>query len=126
MATGLLLASLALRTGLALRRARAGRGRRTPAMRPAHLRFAKPAVALLLVGFVGGPVSAVWLRGWDAFHSFHSFAGLAAASLFAAAAVLGHRIEAHGSKRFDTHAGLAGLAVLLGALAAVAGFTLLP
>ena len=126
MATGLLLAGLALRSGLALRRTRAGRGRRTPAMRPAHLRFAKPAVAMLLVGFVAGPVSAVWLRGWDAFHTFHAFVGLAAASLFAAAAFLGHRIEAHGAKNFDTHALLAGLAVLLGALAAVAGFTLLP
>jgi hypothetical protein len=126
MAVGLALAVLALRSGLALRRSRAGRARRTPAMRPAHLRVAKPAVLMLLLGFVGGPVSAVWLRNWDAFHSFHAWAGLAAATLFAAAGLLGHRIEAHGARNFDTHALLAVLAVLLGGLAAVAGFGLLP
>lgn len=126
MAVGLALGGLALRSGLALRRARAGRAPRTPALRPAHLRVAKPAVLMLLVGFVAGPVSAVWLRGWDAFHSFHSWVGLSAAALFAAAAVQGHRIEVHGSRRFDRHALLGGLALLLGGLAAVAGFVLLP
>ena len=44
----------------------------------------------------------------------------------AAAAALGHRIEAHGSRAFDLHALLGALAVLLAALAAVAGFVLLP
>jgi hypothetical protein len=126
MAVGLVLAALALRSGLALRRSRAGRTRRTPAMRPAHLRVAKPAVLMLLLGFVGGPVSAVWLRDWNVFHSFHAWAGLAAAALFAAAGLLGHRIEVHGARSFDTHALLAALAVLLGGLAAVAGFGLLP
>jgi len=126
MSCGLLLALLALRSGLALRRSRAGRGRRTPAQRPAHLRFAKPAVAMLLAGFFAGPISAVWLRGWEAFHTFHAFAGLAAAGLFAAAALLGHRIEEGASRRFDAHALLGVLALLLGGLAAIAGFALLP
>jgi len=126
MLVGLTLAALALKSGLALRRSRAGRARRTPQMRPAHLRFAKPAVLLLLIGFVGGPVSAVWLRGWDAFDTFHAFAGLAAASLFVGAAALGHRIEQGASRSFDRHALLGVLALLFAGLAAVAGFSLLP
>jgi len=126
MVASIALAGLTLRSGLALRRSRLGRLRRTPEMRPRHLRLARPAVVLLLLGFVGGPVSSVWLRSWDAFGTFHSAAGLAAAVLFAGAALLGHRIQVHHSKAFDAHALAGGLALLVGALAAVAGFILLP
>ena len=123
---GMLVALLALRSGLRLRRGRLGLARRAPDARRAHLRLAKPAVALLLLGFAAGPVSAVWLRGWHALHSLHGWLGVAVAALFAAAAAVGHRIETGRSRAFDLHAGLAGLAVLLGAVAAVAGFVLLP
>jgi polyferredoxin len=126
MVASIALAGLTLRSGLALRRSRQGLLRRTPQMRPRHLRLAKPAVVMLLLGFVGGPVSSVWLRSWDAFGTFHGAAGLVAAALFAAAALLGHRIEAHHSKAFDAHALAGGFALLIGALAAVAGFILLP
>jgi len=126
MLVGLGLAALALRSGLALRRARHGRGRRTPALRPSHLRVARPAVLLLLVGFVGGPISAVWLRGWDAFDTFHGVAGLVAAALFGSAGFLGHRMATGRSRARDAHALLGVLGVLAGALAAVAGFALLP
>ena len=95
-------------------------------MRAGHLRFAKPAVVMLLVGFVGGPISWVWLRGGDVFGTFHGFVGLAVAVLLVAAAIAGHRIEKHGSRAYDVHAVLGGLAILLVALAAVAGFVLLP
>jgi polyferredoxin len=120
------LAALALRAGLVLRRSRRGSQARTPRMRPAHLRLAKPAVVLLLLGFVGGPISSVWLRGWEPFHTFHGIVGLVVVGCFAAAAGLGHRIERGRSRAFDAHALLGGLGVLLAALAAVAGFVLLP
>lgn len=81
---------------------------------------------MLLLGFVGGPLSAVWLRGWEAFGSFHGVLGLLVIALFAAAATLGHRIEEGASKAFDAHALLGTLALLFAALAAVAGFVLLP
>ena len=126
MAAGLVLLFLALRSGLALRRTRTTAERRTPAMRPRHLRFAKPAVALLLVGFVAGPFSWVWLRGGEPLGTFHGFVGLAVAALLASAAWLGWRIETGASRAFDVHALLGGLAALLAALAAVAGFILLP
>ena len=126
MLTSLALAGLALRSGLALRRSRRGRTPRKPNARRAHLRFAKPAVALLSLGFFGGLGSAVWLRGWDVLGTFHGILGLTVITLFGAAAVLGHRIETGRSQDFDAHARLAGVAILLSAAAAVAGFVLLP
>lgn len=126
MVASLALAAVALRTGLALRRARTRRGRKTSAMRRAHLRVAKPAAVLVLVGFVGGPLSAAYLRGWEPFGSFHAWLGLLAAGLFGAAAAVGHRIEEGRSRRFDAHALLGMLAMLAAAIAAVAGFVLLP
>ena len=126
MLTGIALAVLALRSGLALRRSRRLGVGRTPEMRPRHLRWAKPAVVVLIVGFVGGPISAVWLRGMEPFGTFHAWLGILAASLFSAAAVMGHRIEKHHSRAFDAHALLGTLAVLAAAVGAVAGFVLLP
>jgi len=47
-------------------------------------------------------------------------------ALFASAAWLGHRMAQGRSRARDLHALLGGLGVLLSALAAVAGFVLLP
>ena len=126
MVVSLALAFLALRSGLSLRRSRIRRAGRTPEMRPRHLRFAKPAAAMVAVGFLAGLGSWAWLRGGEVLGTFHGFVGVTAVSLFIAAAVVGHRIEKGESKAFDVHALLGGLALLVGALAAVAGFVLLP
>ena len=126
MTVGLTLAALAFRAGVGLRRARLRRLPRKPDMRTGHLRFAKPAVVMLLVGFVGGPISWVWLRGGEPLGTFHGFVGLGVATLLAAAAFVGHRIEKHGSRAYDVHAVFGGLAILLAAVAVVAGFVLLP
>jgi hypothetical protein len=90
------------------------------------MRFAKPGVVMVLAGFAVGPVSAVWLRGWDAFSTFHGWLGLVAASLFAAAAIAGRRLERGRSRAFEAHGRLGALALLAAAVAAVAGFVLLP
>ena len=126
MLVSIVLAVLTLRAGLALRSTRRGRAPRDPRLRRRHLRLAKPAVALILTGFVGGPLSALWLRGWEPFASFHGLLGLAVATLFAAAALVGRRLEHGRSRAFDAHAWLGALAVMGAALAAVAGFVLLP
>jgi len=126
MLVSITLAVLTLRAGLALRRARRRREPRDPKLRRRHLRLAKPAVALVLAGFVGGPISAVVLRDWQAFASFHGKLGLAVAALFLAAAVLGRRIERGRASAFEAHAWLGALAVLGAALTAIAGFVLLP
>lgn len=117
---------LALRAGLALRRARHKRRRRTPGMRRAHLRAAKPAVVLAAIGFAAGPVSAVWLRGWEPFATFHAWVGVAALAAFGATAVLGHRLERGAGRAREAHAIAGGIAALLAAVGAVAGFVLLP
>lgn len=126
MAVALALAALALRAGLALRRPRLAGRRRDPELRRRHLRLAKPAVALVVVGFAAGPLSAGLLRGWTPFATFHAAVGSAAALLFVAAAIAGRGLERGRSRARDLHALLGGLAVLLAALAAVAGFSLLP
>ena len=126
MLASLVIAVLTLRSGLALRRARAGRDALAPRGRERHLKLAKPAVALLLVGFAAGPLSSVWLRGFEPLRSFHGAVGLAAALCFAAAGLAGLRLEAGRSRAYGAHALLGGAGLLLGALAAVAGITLLP
>ena len=126
MVASLAVVSLALRAGLRLRRARLGRARKTPDLLRAHLRLAKPAVALIGIGLLGGPISAVWLRGWTPLASFHAWLGLLAAALFLAAAILGRRLERGRSRAVDAHAIAAGLAALAAAVAVVAGLVLLP
>lgn len=126
MVASLLLAFLSLRSGLALRRTRRGLARRHPAQRPRHLRLAKTAVAMILAGFVAGPASMAWLRGESPFGTVHALLGGLAAALFGGAALLGRRLERGRSRAFDPHAVMGVLAVLAGAVAAVAGFVLLP
>jgi cytochrome b561 len=126
MAVSVLSCGVALRAGLALRRTRRFRKRRPPGLRETHLRFAKPAVVAVLIGFLGGPVSAVLLRNWEPFRTFHGVVGLVVAALFAAAAVLGRRLERGRSRPYDAHALLGLLAMLAAVIASVAGFVLLP
>ena len=126
MVASLGVVALALRAGLRLRRARYGREPRTPDLLRSHLRLAKPAIALICVGFLAGPISAAWLRGWTPFATFHAWLGVLAAALFLAVAILGRRLERHRGRPVDAHAILAGLAVLAAAVAVVAGLVLLP
>lgn len=126
MVVGIAFAATALRAGLLLRRSRRLRTRRAPDFRARHLRYAKTAVALLLIGFIAGPISAFTLRGWGVFESFHSGLGLVCIALFIAAARLGRQLERHRSSAFDAHALLGLCAFLAAAIAAVAGFGLLP
>ena len=120
------VAALALRAGLRLRRNRVARVARKENLLRAHLRLAKPAVVLIGIGFLAGPLSALWLRDWTPFGSFHSWLGILAASLFATTAILGRRLERGRGRPVEAHAILAGLAILAAAVAAVAGFILLP
>ena len=62
MILGISLAFLAMRAGLKLRQGRTQAGTRTRAMRDAHLRLAKPAVVVVVVGFAAGVASAYFLR----------------------------------------------------------------
>ena len=119
-------AALALRAGLRLRRSRRAGRRRPPELRRRHLRLAKPAATLVLVGFIAGPLSMAWLRGREPFDTVHAWIGVTVALLFATTAFIGLRLERGRTRALDAHA-LAGLLAVAGAaLAAVAGFVLLP
>jgi hypothetical protein len=126
MIASVALTVAALRAGLVLRRARAARRAPPRGARQRHLRLAKPAIALLSIGFVAGPVSAVLLRGWTPFATFHGVLGVLVIALFAAAAVHGYRLEKGRRDSRNAHALLGGLAALGAIVAAVAGFVLLP
>lgn len=126
MVASLVLAALALRAGLVLRRRRQARERRGRALLARHMRLARPAVAMIVAGFLGGALSAFALRGWTPLGTFHAWLGLLAAALFSAAAVIGHRLAGGRSRAVDLHGWLGLGAVLVSALASVAGFVLLP
>ncbi len=126
MVASIALAFLTLRAGLALRRPRLAGQRRPPELRRRHVRLAKPAVVFILIGFAAGIASAIFLRGWTPFSTFHAALAVVAAGLFTATAILGRRLETGRSRALDPHAILGGLAVLLAAVAAVAGFVILP
>jgi hypothetical protein len=127
MLASITLAALALRSGLAMRNARR---RDDPRTRRAHfqrhLRLAKPAVLMVAVGFAGGPLSMLWLRGREPFGTAHAWIGTAALLLFVGAAILGRRLERGRGRPLDAHALLAALAVLAAGVAALTGFVLLP
>ena len=126
MVIALALAALALRLGLNLRRARLRGLRREAASRRRHLRLAKTALVMLLLGFAAGPASAVWLRGWEAFATAHSAVAGTALALFGATGWLGWRLERGRSRARDAHALLGVLSTLVAAAAVGTGFVLLP
>ena len=126
MLLSLVLAAATLRAGLALRRARRLGQRRSAEAYRRHLRLAKPALVLIVLGFAGGLVSSVWLRGWSAFETAHGLVASAALATFLATGTLGWRLEHGASHAVEWHARLAALAVLLAAAAIGTGFVLLP
>jgi hypothetical protein len=126
MLAALSLAALALRSGLALRSARRRGARRAPGAVRRHLALAKPALGMVAVGFVAGPLSMAWLRDREPFGTAHAWVGTATVVLFLAAGLLGRRLERGRGRPLDAHALLATLAVLAAGVAALTGFVLLP
>ncbi len=130
MLIAIAMAGLALRAGLGLRRARLARLPRKATARAHHTRLGKIAVTLILLGFLGGPISMWLLRGRAPYETAHAFLATLAAALFASVAILGRRLERGGGRSrrrmIDTHAALALLATLAAAVAFATGFVLLP
>ncbi len=124
VAIGMVLATF--RIGLQIRRARLARRPPPRGARARHLKLARPALLLLLLGAVGGPLSSVWLRGWSAFGTFHGVVGGACAALFFATWRFGRKLEAGELEAREAHARIGALGVLGAAVAAIAGFVLLP
>ena len=125
MVVTLSLVVLALRAGLAIRKRRLAGLPRKPDWMRRHLRFAKPAVGLAMLGFAGGGVSAIWLREWEPLRSLHGGLAIVAVLLFGVTAWLGQRLES-GEGAAARHGALGLIATLVALLAAMAGFVLLP
>jgi len=126
MIVALGLCLFTLRVGLSLRRARAASRPPPRGARALHLRVAKPAVALVLVGAALGPLSVALLRDWTPMSTFHSLLGGITAVLFTGAALQGRRLERGDHSARNVHALLGGAAVSIALAAAIAGFVLLP
>lgn len=122
----ILLSIAVYTTGMTLRQQRVRRQEQDPTARRRHLLFAQPMAVVLVIGFLLGPISSVWLRGWPLMSTTHGWIGLAAAVACTAAAVLGVRLELEKSDQNVLH-GVTGLiATMLGLVAAVSGIALLP
>jgi hypothetical protein len=126
MVGGIVLAVLALRAGVEVRRARARGVGRIPDLRRVHLRLAKIALPVLAIGFVAGPISMWWLRARRPFGTLHAVLGLLVVALFGTVAVFGRSVEQGNLDAATAHGRLALLAVLAAGAAAIAGFVLLP
>lgn len=129
MLVALGMAGVALRAGLRMRSRRIRGERPQPGLLAAHLRMARPAVLVIAIGMLSGPVSAVWLRDWAPFATLHGWLGVLAAALFTCAGWLGLRLEKGRLRREEgahLHGLLGTLALLAGAVGAAAGMVLLP
>jgi hypothetical protein len=126
MLLSILWAMVTLRSGLALRSARQRKVQRPRDARERHLRLAKPALAMIAVGFGAGLASAFWLRGWETLGTAHGFVATASLLLFLATGWLGRQLELGRSRRVDPHALLALAAVGTSVAAFFTGFVLLP
>lgn len=128
MVVTLSLVLLALRHGLALRRARSGGDlgslpRKTHRKR--HLRFGKLALVCLVLGFVGGALTTTLVQGKQPITTLHGLLGALSLLSFGIVARFGDRLEHGDASAREAHAWAAFVAVLLAGTGAVAGFALL-
>ena len=120
----LALGIVVLREGLRIRRARLTA---RPIESERHRRLAKRFVPLAALGFCAGLASMAWLRDKDVFESVHSLLALGALSGLVSGGLLGLRLERRAGSRLRVlHSICAGLGLLIGLAAAIAGIAILP
>jgi hypothetical protein len=118
------LGIVVLREGLRIRRARLTA---RPVQSERHRWLAKRFVPLAALGFCAGLASMAWLRDDDVFESVHSLLALGALAGLVSGGLLGLRLERRAGGRLRTlHSICAGLGLLIGLAAAVAGIAILP
>jgi hypothetical protein len=120
------LAIATARLGLEIRKRRAGGRVVGPELRRRHLRLGKAAISLVLVGFVLGSTSMVWLRERAAFDSFHGILGIIVSGLFAWTGLSGRSLARGDQSARGVHRLVAAASIGAALLSAVAGFVLLP
>jgi len=123
------LVFMALRHGLALRRARAGGDLGALSRkqhRERHLRFGKIALVCVIFGFVGGASTTTLVLGQQPITTLHGLLGALSLLSFGVVARFGDKLEHGDASAREAHAWAAFAAVLLASTGAVAGFVLLP
>jgi hypothetical protein len=123
---GILSALLVLSWGLRMRDARLRRRASPPKLAKRHVRLAPITVWILIGAFLLGPVSSVLIREWKLLQTVHGWVGLAAITIFTAAALLGREMRVRPDRRRSLHGNLGLLAMLAAAIAAITGIQLLP
>jgi hypothetical protein len=126
MVASLALAIATAKLGLEIRKRRASGQVVGPELRRRHLRLGKTAIALVLVGFVLGAASMVWLRDRPAFDSFHGILGIIVSGLFAWTGLSGRSLARGDQAARGLHRLVAAASIGAALLSAVAGFVLLP
>jgi Protein of unknown function (DUF4079) len=124
--TGLVLAFIVLRWGLAQRRQRLS-GKPAPAGNlKRHSQLGPWAAGILAAATFGGVGSAVFLRGWKPLASAHGKLGVVCGISFALMWWLGRRLLA-GEKRWaGLHGVLGAVSFFAGLVAGLLGLTMLP
>ncbi len=126
MVVTLVIAVATARMGLTIRRRRARGDSPGRALRERHLRFGQVAIAMVVVGFVSGPPSMIFVREESGFDSFHGILGVIVLGLFLWTGWTGRALAAGRQDVRDVHRIAAAGAIGTAMLSAVAGFTLLP
>ena len=126
MVTSVALAVATARLGLEIRKRRVSGRAVGLELRRRHLRLGKTAIGLVLVGFVLGALSMVWLRERSAFESFHGILGVIVSGLFAWTGLSGRALARGDQAARNLHRGVAAASIGAALLSAVAGFVLLP
>lgn len=126
MVASLVMAVATARLGLEIRRRRANGQRVGASLRSRHLRFGKWTIAMVTIGFVGGPLSMILFRERAAFDSFHGILGLIVFGLFAWTGWSGRTLSRGDPEAREIHRLAAAGAIASAMLSAIAGFVLLP
>lgn len=126
MVASLVCAVLTARLGLEIRRRRTKGQPPGKALRDRHLRFGKTSISMVIVGFLAGPPSMLFLRERAWFDSFHSILGVIVLGLFLWTGYSGRVLARGDQEARDIHRIAAGSAIASAMLSAIAGFGLLP
>lgn len=126
MVASIAFALATARLGLEIRRRRAKGRAPGHALRARHLRLGRITVTMIVVGFLAGPPSMLYLRERAWLDSFHAVLGVIVLGLFLWTGWSGRALARGDEQARDVHRIAAASAIATALASSVAGFTLLP
>ena len=121
-----LLALVVFRQGLKQRDGRTKRLPVPPGNLKRHSTLGPWAVGLIVLGTIGGLLSATLVRGWSPLGSWHGRLGVLATALFCVEWWLGRRLLQQQKQLANTHGLLAVAAMGVGVITVLLGIEMLP